>query len=278
MPTKTPFPCRLHILLAQDTPYGVVIRRGPSKRVCTVGWNRESDSFTIGQWLKGRIYERRSDLSPDGRHLIYFAMNGHWESEVKGSWTALSRAPYLKALGLWAKGDGWHGGGLFVDRKTYWLNDGYGHTPLETPHGLKRVSEFPNYVSYGGECLGVYYLRLMRDGWEYKSDTDNGKYESVTIFEKRISGHWALRKFAHSTIDHPPGKGCYFDCHEIENIKTGEKVDGAQWEWAEVDRSRVVWTQDGKLFAARIGSLGVSRIVELQDFNTMEYERLRAPY
>jgi cytochrome bd-type quinol oxidase subunit 2 len=30
----------------------------------------------VGQWLKGRIYERRSDLSPDGKHLIYFAMNG----------------------------------------------------------------------------------------------------------------------------------------------------------------------------------------------------------
>ena len=93
-PPSSPIPARLHVLLAQDALYGVVIRRGPSKQVCTIGWNRADDTFTLGQWLKGRIYERRCDLSPDGRHMIYFAMNGQWNSEVNGSWTALSRAQF----------------------------------------------------------------------------------------------------------------------------------------------------------------------------------------
>ena len=79
------------------------------------------------QWLKGRIYERRCDISPDGKHLIYFAMNGRWREEAKGSWTAISRALYLTVLTLLAKGDCWHGGGLFVGNDAYWLNDGYGH-------------------------------------------------------------------------------------------------------------------------------------------------------
>ena len=67
------FPARIHVLLASHAPLGLVIRRGPSKHVATVLWNRSRDDFQLGQWLKERIYERRSDLSPDGKHFIYFA-------------------------------------------------------------------------------------------------------------------------------------------------------------------------------------------------------------
>lgn len=70
------FAPRLHVLLARDAPLGLVIRRGPSKHVATLLWDRRKDTFQLGQWLNGRIYERRSDLSPDGKHFIYFAMNG----------------------------------------------------------------------------------------------------------------------------------------------------------------------------------------------------------
>jgi len=145
-----PLPARIHVLLARNAPTAVVIRRGPSKQVCTVAWDRLKDTFAIGQWLKGRIYERRSDLSPDGRHLIYFAMNGKWESETKGSWTAISRTPCLRAIGLWAKGDCWHGGGLFTAGKRYWINDGCGHEALREPAGLQRDREPPSREEYGG--------------------------------------------------------------------------------------------------------------------------------
>ena len=83
------FPARLHVLLASDAKVGLVIRRGPSKSVCTVLWNRDRDTFEPGQWMRGRIYERRCDLSPNGTRFIYFAMNGRWESETKGSWIAV---------------------------------------------------------------------------------------------------------------------------------------------------------------------------------------------
>ena len=53
----------------------------------------KTNEFALGQWLKGRIYERRSDLSPDGKYMIYFAMNGKWNSIAKWSWTAISKAP-----------------------------------------------------------------------------------------------------------------------------------------------------------------------------------------
>ena len=68
-----PVPARLHVILAREAPKAVVFRRGPSGCVCTLGWDLETDTFTLGQWLKGRIYEYRSDLSPDGEFMVYFA-------------------------------------------------------------------------------------------------------------------------------------------------------------------------------------------------------------
>jgi len=121
------FAPRIHVLLAKTAPIGLVIRRGPSKSVATILWNRTTDEFELGQWLKGRIYERRSDLSPDGKHFLYFAMNGKRQTKARGSWTAISRAPYLKALALFPKGDCWHGGGLWTGDRRYWLNDGQEH-------------------------------------------------------------------------------------------------------------------------------------------------------
>jgi hypothetical protein len=146
---------RIHVLLAREVPLGVVIRRGPSKAVCTILWERDRDEFKLGQWLKGRIYERRSDLSPDGRLLICFAMNGKWASGAKGAWTAISRAPYLKAIALFPRGDCWHGGGLFTGKDTYWLNDGYGHTVLHDTSEVRRDLRFQPSECFGGECTGV---------------------------------------------------------------------------------------------------------------------------
>lgn len=72
----------------------------------------------MGQWFKGRIYERRCDLSPSGEKLIYFAAK--YRSPLY-TWTAVSRPPFLTALLLWPKGDAWGGGGLFNNERTIGL-------------------------------------------------------------------------------------------------------------------------------------------------------------
>jgi hypothetical protein len=281
MPAPEPVPARLHVLLARTAPVGVVIRRGPSHQVCTVGWNRANDAFTLGQWLKGRIYERRSDLSPDGKHLIYFAMNGQWKSETKGSWTAISRAPYLKALGLWAKGDCWHGGGLFVDRETYWINTGYGHQCLRAPADLQRQERVDGQKEYRGECPGVYYLRLQRDGWRFierRATSTGPDADKVDVFEKSAGDGWVLRKLAHATSHPPSGTGCYYDEHELENWRAGEVAKHPRWEWADLDRNRLVWAEGGKLRSAHVTNHGLATPLELYDFNGMRFEPIEAPY
>ena len=271
-----PFPARIHVLLASNAPVGVVIRRGPSKQVCTLLWDRRQDEFTVAQWLKGRIYERRSDLSPDGKYLIYFAMNGRWATEIKGSWTAVSRAPWLKAITLLSKGDCWHGGGLFTGNCTYWLNDGYGHRVMQESSEVRRDRTEPQGY-YGGECPSVYYQRLQRDGWSYQRQDKLERWRTLDIFEKPLKQGWTLRKLAHAEIGAPPGKGCYWDEHELEH-STGVLLKFPDWEWAEWEGDRLVWATAGCLYTGHLRNHTLNDVKLLYDFNPLQFEARSAPY
>jgi hypothetical protein len=268
------FPARLHVLLARDSKVGLVIRRGPSKSVCTVLWDRKRDKFTLGQWMRGRIYERRCDLSPDGKYLIYFAMNGRWESETKGAWTAISQTPYLKALSLFAKGDCWHGGGLFLSKDEFWLNDGSGHVQLKGHSNLRRNvnGHPPDY--FGGECLTVYFNRLQRDGWVM---SDQG-FQETTVFEKKLPKSWLLRKLAFSELGAPPGRGCYWDAHELRHKPTDTILAFPEWEWADFVDGRLVWANEGQLRSAFLSKGKLLNEKLLHDFNAMKFEAVAAPY
>jgi hypothetical protein len=241
-------------------------------------WDCVRDEFRLGQWLKGRIYERRSDLSPDGKYLIYFAMNGKWNSETKGAWTAISRAPYLKAITLFAKGDCWHGGGLFTGRTTYWLNDGYGHTVLRNSTEVRRDPRFCPSAAFGAECLSVYYPRLQRDGWALMERSAVDQWKSYDIFEKPLPAGWVLRKIAHAEVDSPAGKGCYWDEHELIHASSKACLKCPDWEWADLEGPRLVWATHGKLCAGRLQEGGLVRETELADFNAMTFEPIEAPY
>ena len=88
------FPARLHVLLASGSSRAVVLRRGPSGAVASFLWDRRDDSFALGQWLRGRIYERRADLSPDGRHAhVLVGVRGD-ERARKEAFQALEHAAH----------------------------------------------------------------------------------------------------------------------------------------------------------------------------------------
>lgn len=237
-------------------------------------WNRERETFKLGQWLRGRIYERRSDLSSDGKHFIYFAMNGRWESETKGAWTAISRVPYLKAIDLFAKGDCWHGGGLFLSSREFWLNDGHGHTELKKSSQLRQNPNGQPKNNYGGECLNVYYNRLQRDGWVMNSEG----FQETTVFEKKLPKSWTLRKFAFSELNAPAGRGCYWDAHELRQESTNTILAFPEWEWADFVDGRLVFAVEGRLKEARLGRGKLSSEKLLHDFNDMKFEPIVAPY
>jgi hypothetical protein len=274
-----PFHARLHVLLARNAEVGVILRRGPSKAVCSIGWDLKTDQFEVGQWLRGRIYERRSDLSPDGRYMIYFAMNGKWDSKTGGSWTAISHTPWLKATVLYSKGDCWHGGGLFTGKRSYWLNGVRAHRPMLSSSLIDRDMDYRPQASYGGEDPGVYYLRLQRDGWDLVERKTTSPRSEQTIFEKMLPKGWLLRKLAHEQLGAPPGKGCYWDEHELVHPKSGRRIEAPDWEWTELRGASLLWVEKGRLYRAALGgSDAFQRPVLLKDFNEMKFKAIKAPY
>ncbi|KAB8139584.1 hypothetical protein F8S13_27540, partial [Chloroflexia bacterium SDU3-3] len=107
-------PCRLHALFAREADVAVIFRRGPTKWTQLIAWDTKADTLTYGQWFKGRIYEKRCDLSPDGSKLIYFAAKycrpALRSTAYTETWTAVSRPPYLTALAPQQVSLLWRGG------------------------------------------------------------------------------------------------------------------------------------------------------------------------
>lgn len=113
---------RLHLFFATDNDRALILRQGPSRRYRMILWHRDGDTFEDGQWIDRKVYVERCSLSPDGRHFLYFTLNGRWWSDTRGSFTALSRPPYWTALALFPEGDTWGGGGVFLDNTHYWAS------------------------------------------------------------------------------------------------------------------------------------------------------------
>ena len=194
MKSKPPPPCRLQFLLARRAPVGVIFRRGPSNWVQIIKWDTRRDVFEEGQWFHGHIYVGRSDLSPDGSLLIYFANKFNQKTvsdrEYTCAWTAVSKPPFLAALALWPKGDCWHGSGLFTTSRDVFLNhrpDAAEPHPEHVSQGI-RVASNPNAI---GKDDGVMVPRMERDGWKILQGLQYDHFGKRTIrpaiFEKEVS-------------------------------------------------------------------------------------------
>ena len=71
--SENKIPARIHAILAREADKAVVFRRGPSSKTAILEWDLKADKFKLGQWFYGSFYPYRCDISPDGRHLVYFA-------------------------------------------------------------------------------------------------------------------------------------------------------------------------------------------------------------
>jgi len=184
------------VISARDAPVAVVFRRGPSKQVLLLKWNLVTDKLQPGQWFKGRIYERRCDLSPSGDLRIYFAAKF---KPPLYSWTAISRPPFLTALALWPKGDAWGGGGVFDDDRSVRLNHRPGEDDLAPDFSLPgkvKVGRFGQYSGHG-EDFPIYHVLLERNGWTYCGQGTMGKPTPHRVYpityEKKTRSGMTLR-------------------------------------------------------------------------------------
>lgn len=259
-------PPRLHVIIAQESPVAAVIRRGKSSLFALIKWNMDTDEFVIGQWFKGRIYPLRSDLSHDGKYLIYFAAKFARLGD-KMSWTAVSELPYWTARDIYFGDSAWNGGGLFLKNRMYWYNKTwYSKLNMEGKKStLEMTCEFPFEENYGGECPGVYFPKLMKYGWTMPVED---------VFWKKLPNGWTMvKKFSYKD------KRGY--CEENSLINPGADILlDKRWDWTDWDpfNDRLIWVDRGCIFAAKLSEAGLGDEKILYDFNDMEFQEVSSPY
>lgn len=245
----------------------IVLRRGPADHVATIGWNRADNAFQMGQWLVGRGHEYRCDLSPDGRHMIYFACKGGGDC-----WSAISRAPFLRAVDLEKQVGTWGGGGAFTPSGAVWLNGrsrSLPHGDIEG-EGLQGVTD-PFALPYSPNAFFVantYVAQLTARGWQYEGGEGyeagltrplprNGRLEQR--FRLHVSDR-ALISSHYSTQFH------------------GAWVDKPGWHWATVWGEHTHYADDGTLWMVAAADAASQTGVIVRDFTDMTFEPLLAPY
>ena len=194
------------------------------------------------------------------------------------SWTGISRTPYLKTLDLWWNGSGWNGGGLFIDNSQVWINRPAPHRGTHIPaqrSGLFKELSVPleDWWGQGGECPGIYFPRIERDGWIYQTrEAEN------FLYEKPLSNNLTLRKIFHCGPGDTPGQGVYREQHAV--WADGKPLlDGSDWRWADYDaaRNRILFAKAGVVYALKLDDPSGNPVL-LCDFNNMKFKRLSAPY
>jgi hypothetical protein len=284
----TPSHVRIYAILAQKAPLAVVFRRGPSKSVLLIKWNTSNDEFEFGQWFKGRIYERRCDLSPQGDLLLYFAANYR---KPYYSWSAISRPPFLTALALWPKGDGWGGGGHFLAKNRIALNHRSNEMLLANNFALpKRITVEPFGKRPGwGEDDPIWSERLKRDGWTLITYPTGSEFGTKVWVEFAPPITWRKPNpicpnqysLEMSILGlHQKDGPWYITEHSVIDQK--DKADKiGKTDWAD-------WSQSGDLLFAMDGCLyrvprngqtlaPLEDAVKIADFSNLRFERCEAP-
>jgi hypothetical protein len=272
-------------ILAREAPVGVLIRRGPSSQAQLIKWNLKNDTFEEGQWFRGPVYERRCDLSPHGTLLIYFAAT---YKEPLRSWTAVSKPPWFSAIALWPKGDGWNGGGLFVDSYSIQLN----HFPTEaTPHpdfqhGCRKL-RIVSCASYIGEDDTVWHASLERSGWHHTQRGTWGKYEASPglawpaktpdIWRKSHTKRKLHLEMQVEGIGERNGRWYVVSYRIVDNSLSGVLNLGRQdWvDWAH--NGDLVYTNAGRLFRRSMKNGALEMESQIADFSGNRFQNIKTP-
>ena len=246
-----------------------------------IKWNTRADTFQFGQWLKGRVYERRSDVSPDGELLIYFAAN---QKPPLGSWTAISKPPYFTALALWPKGDCWNGGGWFVEKRKIRLNHGPVETELQPGFRLGPV-KIAGYAEWRGEDDTVWDVTRKRDGWSKSTEgkeksrgaTKGWDFEPPEEWRKQHpkKGELSLTmSIVGIGVDEAPW---YLVKYRV-STSAGDMLDLGTIDWADWDRNGdLVFAKKGCLFRQKFHQTVPGEPKQIADFNALKFSGVPAP-
>lgn len=292
---------RVFAILARQARKAVIFRRGPSKHVQLIKWHLDSDTLEFGQWFKGRIYERRCDLSPSGELLIYLAAKFRCHDPM-GSWTAISKPPYLTALALWPGTGSWGGGGIFEEEDLLLLNQSPRQDPF--PNGYKRrksmrVEFYKGQLDDGplgwhqlgsGGDFPIYHSLLLKNQWRHINEEVHGKSEGKLYkyggnfrpfaYEKPCRGLRLQMQFKGTGQKNQPR---YLTNYAVFNSNDELLLDLPRTDWADWDGHDLVIAKKGKLFRLTSEKIGRNTdsssdaLKPVADLNDLKFSEVIAP-
>lgn len=241
-------PPRIYCIPAAGAPIVAVFRRGPTNWSHVGRWDLGGGRYEPGAWLGGRIFPRRSDLSPDGRFLCYFAHKPSATWSHGEAYVAVSKLPWLTALHAFGTCGTWTRGYHFTEDEAC---ENPEHPRLPIPYGLRSIPavQFANERRRGWEEAPDSPQRDPGDAWDERRNARMRKRQPggdrLLCVESR---GWAGGEF---------GIG-----QAVDGLRVGYwlEVDGEiqplnHLQWADWDRDGhlLVATRDGKL---QVWSLG----------------------
>jgi hypothetical protein len=245
--TEPAAPCRLFVYLARDAPVGAVLRRGPSDWVRLSRWDLERDLVEHGQWMHARVYERRSDLSPDGSLFVAFVRGTPDEPAPHcDTWIAISRPPWFTALALWFVGGTYCAGGFFPEPHALWTGFELDAPDLGTLPAWLRAADRTLVQADGTPDWTdrtVWHNRLRRDGWrriaDAKPETWSRPHPSLPL---------TLAMTIRSTLEFHAFGGRYLIDYAVHDREGIEIARFPAPTWADWDRrGRLAVARDGRL-------------------------------
>lgn len=248
---------RIYCIPATAAPIVAVFRRGPTRWSHVGRWDLAEGRYEPGAWLGGRIFPRRSDVSPDGRYLCYFAHKPSATWEHGEAYVAISKLPWLAALHAFGTCGTWTRGYYFTeDGQCEHAED----AKLPIPYGLRSIPV-------------IQFANERRRGWEEAADSP----------PRDSSDMWDQRRNARMQKRQPGGDHLLFV--ESLGVAGGEfgvdqavdglrvayslEVDGEiqplrQLQWADWDRNGhlLVATMSGKLQVLSLDGGGLEVLFE----------------
>lgn len=268
---KKGMPPRIYCIPATEAPVLAVFRRGPTNWAHVGRWDLAAGRYEPGAWLGGRIFPRRSDLSPDGRFLCYFAHKPSATWEHGEAYVALSKLPWLTALHSFATCGTWTRGYYFTEAGG---DDNLQDTEVPIPYGLRSIPavQFANERRRGWMEAPDSPARDPKDVWDQHR---NARMRKPQPHGARVLGMeslgWAGREFGvDQTVD-----GLHVR-YSVESNGDLELLDDLQW---------ADWSREGHLLVAtRSGKLQVrsldgdcSEIIFEEDLSGIEPNPAPAP-
>jgi hypothetical protein len=232
-------------------------------------WDIAKGQYEAGAWLGGRIFPRRSDLSPDGRLLCTFAHKPSATWQHGEAYVALSKLPWLTALyafgtcGTWTRG-------YYFTRNT----------------GSKDCLDLKLPIPYGLRFIPtVQFANERRRGWKETSDSphrdakDTWDQHRNARLQKRQPG--GTRLLFVESLGHAGGEFGAGQAMDGLRVRYSLQSDGElkpldELQWADWDRvgQLLVATRSGKL---QVWSLDGAGTKILFDYDLAPFEPHHAP-